>query len=153
MAIHTGDLSESWPLSLEPSRDAAGDGALILVVEDEPAVRRLVGDILVRQGYRLVQAGDGEAGWLALQENPEVALVVTDVRMPRLGGRELARRVQELRPHLPVLFMSGYTDGVLDTELNQVGRSFLAKPFDARALVEAVAGALRTGWGSGAIVR
>ncbi len=110
----------------------------VLLVEDEEAVREMAGEILKSKGYRVLGAGDGfEAMTVSDQHQGSIDLMVTDMVMPRLGGRELAERLSSRRPDMRVLYMSGYTDdaivhhGVLD------GRAaFLEKPFtpDAFAL-------------------
>ena len=112
--------------------------ATILVVEDEPLVRRTVVLALERAGHRLLTAGDGEEA-LALLRQPGhgVELVLTDVVMPRMGGVELARAVRASYP-LPVLFMSGFHQSQAELAAEQV----LAKPFTADQLMSAVEVAL-----------
>jgi signal transduction histidine kinase/CheY-like chemotaxis protein len=111
-------------------RPAIGPGTALLA-EDEPVVRRLAGELLRRQGFRVVEAADGEEALKAFEPSPhDFSIVVTDVMMPVLGGRELAERLRRVRPSLPILFMSGYTDdtavrnGVMDQQV-----FFLQKPF------------------------
>jgi len=108
----------------------------ILLVEDEEVVREMAMEILQECGYQVLQAEDGpEALRLARQYTGEIHLMLTDVVMPRMSGRELADQITHLRPHLKVLYMSGYTDdaivhhGVLDE-----GTAFLGKPFSMHAL-------------------
>ena len=112
--------------------------ATILVVEDEPLVRRTVVLVLERAGHRMLTAGDGEEA-LALLRQPGhgVELVLTDVVMPRMGGVELARGVRASYP-LPVLFMSGFHESQTELAAEQV----LAKPFTADQLMSAVEVAL-----------
>ena len=112
----------------------------ILLVEDEPELRKLAKRILSQHGYNVLAAADGrEALRLAeLYANP-IDLLVTDVVMPVMGGRELARQISALRPAIKVLFMSGYTDdavmrhGVLSAET-----AFLQKPFTVEGLLAKV---------------
>ena len=86
----------------------------VLLVEDQDEVRRVARTILERFGYRVVEASDaGEALGLARQEQFAIDLLLTDVVMPGMDGRQLADRVLEARPGLKVLFMSGYTDDVI----------------------------------------
>jgi two-component system cell cycle sensor histidine kinase/response regulator CckA len=81
------------------------------VVEDEPVVRSLALRVLESQGYIVYQAPNGAAALEFLVTHPgDVDLVLTDIVMPRLNGRELAERLAETAPDLPVLIMSGYTD-------------------------------------------
>ena len=105
----------------------------ILIVEDEVAVRRMAGRALAAQGYTVLEAENGAEALaiLARTEGP-VDLVVTDVVMPILNGRELSERLAAERPGLPVLFMSGYTDDdVIRRGLLDPGAPFLQKPFMA----------------------
>jgi len=103
----------------------------ILLVEDEQALRRLTRRILESAGYAVVEAADGEDALKELEAHAgRVHLLLTDVVMPGMNGRELAGRVTVLRPEMKVLYASGYTDdailrhGVLDA-----GSPFLSKPY------------------------
>ncbi len=103
----------------------------ILIVEDEGAVRRMAGRALAAQGYAVLEAENGADALevLARADGP-VNLVLTDVVMPILNGRELAERLAAERPQLRVLFMSGYTDDdVVRRGLLDPGAPFLQKPF------------------------
>jgi signal transduction histidine kinase len=112
----------------------------VLLVEDQDEVRRVARTILERFGYRVVEASDaGEALGLARQEQFAIDLLLTDVVMPGMDGRQLADRVLEARPGLKVLFMSGYTDdvilhhGVLDS-----GVAYIQKPLTPESLARKV---------------
>jgi PAS domain S-box-containing protein len=106
----------------------------VLVVEDEAAVRDIARRILQHAGYRVLTAGSpGEALRVAETRGAEIRLVVTDVVMPGMNGRELATRVGPLCPSAGVLFMSGYTDESIERH-GVLGENFLPKPFTARAL-------------------
>lgn len=112
----------------------------VLLVEDEEAVRTLVARVLSASGYRVLQAASGSEGWQRFQEHEtEVDLLLTDVVMPGLGGRELADRVRSRRPTMKVLYMSGYMD---DPALRQVlmhaHAALLAKPFSPRTVTQRV---------------
>ena len=85
----------------------------MLVVEDEPAVRRMIGRILGRAGYRLIEAPSGAAA-LALLETEQPDLVIADVVMPGLSGPELAVRMRARHPALKVLYISGYGEDVIE---------------------------------------
>ena len=116
----------------------------ILVVEDEPMVRALACKILLRQGFRILEAGNGEQALLVSEQHEgKIDLVLTDVIMPDLGGREVAARLQIARPGIRVLFMSGYSDdaAVLRDATNERA-SFIAKPFRPQSLIAAVCAAL-----------
>jgi two-component system, cell cycle sensor histidine kinase and response regulator CckA len=144
------------PLETEPSTrrpnaelPARASGEVVLVVEDEATVRDMASRSLEEYGYRVVSAGNGpEALALSQQGNGRVALLITDVIMPGMDGRELARRMLALRPGLPVLFMSGYTDDeIVRRGLLEAGQPFLQKPFTPEALGREVGELLK---GSGA---
>ncbi|MEO7985655.1 MAG: PAS domain S-box protein [Gemmatimonadales bacterium] len=118
----------------------AKHGEMILLVEDEPMVRRVVGRVLIDFGYRVAEAGNGREAlaWLAGTDSAP-ALVVTDLIMPEMGGRELAAQVAERFPSVPVLFTSGYTDNeVVRRELVEESRPFLQKPLIPETLLRTV---------------
>jgi PAS domain S-box-containing protein len=115
---------------------AVGGTETILLVEDEESVRQLVRDTLEAKGYRVIEGGDGEAG-LAAATNHEgkIDLVITDVVMPGLGGRELVERLLKTRPGTKVLYLSGYTeDAILSEGTIENGTAFLQKPFTLQNL-------------------
>jgi PAS domain S-box-containing protein len=125
----------------EPARSAPrGAGETILVVEDEPVVRSLALRVLESQGYIVYQAPNGAAALEFLVTHPgEVDLVLTDIVMPRLNGRELAERLAETAPDLPVLFMSGYSDDeILHRGVLPGGATLIPKPITPEALSVAV---------------
>jgi PAS domain S-box-containing protein len=113
-----------------------GGSETILLVEDEDMVRRLVRSVLERGGYRVVEAMHGEEALrVAEQHDGPIHLLLTDVVMPALGGRELAELLQASRPDIRVLFMSGYTDDLVLRHGLEAGTSaLLEKPFTAFAL-------------------
>jgi CheY-like chemotaxis protein len=108
----------------------------ILLVDDEPEVRRLLERMLGHLGYQVLPARDGLEALTALAQSQEpVHLLVTDLHMPGLDGRELARRFAELRPGAGVLFLSGTADTSDDNREHAiVGARFLLKPFTSRQL-------------------
>jgi PAS domain S-box-containing protein len=112
----------------------------ILVVEDEQAVRAAVVKMLAGLGYTVLQAADGEKALDLIQGNGgTIDLVLSDVVMPRMGGRELLERSREIEPEMSFLFSSGYTDARLRTLLDLERRTtFIAKPFSLEALATAV---------------
>ena len=112
----------------------------ILVVEDEPSVRTLVRDELRKLGYRVIEAKSGiEACLLATQQAGSLQLLLTDVVMPGMGGRELAQHLSAIKPDLRTLFMSGYMDDVGIMAGQEEGTSsFLQKPFTPEVLARAV---------------
>jgi len=112
----------------------------ILLVEDEPSVRTLVRDELRKLGYRVVEAKNGvEACLLATQQAGSLQLLLTDVVMPGMGGRELAQHLSVIKPDLRTLFISGYMDDVGIMAGQEEGTSsFLQKPFTPEVLARAV---------------
>ncbi len=124
--------------------DATRGSEIVLIVEDEEAVRRLLTQVLSMRGYRVLEASDGEEA-LALfgQRGRDIELVVTDVVMPKMSGAELAQRLVELRPELPLVFMSGYPDDHLSgVGALPAGQRFLRKPLTPDALASTVREAL-----------
>jgi len=112
----------------------------VLLVEDEPAVRDLVRDILEIHGYTVIHATDGRAALERYAEyGKDIGLLLTDVVMPHVGGLELAEQLRLRRPGIPVIYMSGYCDeaGFRDGALGK-GEAFLAKPFTPEALLAKV---------------
>jgi len=112
----------------------------ILLVEDEPSVRMLVRDELRKLGYRVLEAKNGiEACLLATQQAGSFQLLLTDVVMPGMAGRELAQHLSVIKPDLRTLFMSGYMDDVGIMAGQEEGTSsFLQKPFTPEVLARAV---------------
>jgi CheY-like chemotaxis protein len=108
----------------------------ILLVEDEPEVRKLAREMLARLGYRVLEAADADqalALWDALKDS--IDLLLTDVIMPHTSGRELAEQLTAVRPGLKVLYMSGYTDEVIARSgIVQNDTPLLQKPFSREAL-------------------
>jgi DNA-binding NarL/FixJ family response regulator len=115
----------------------------VLVAEDEDVVRELVVRILRRDGYLVHAASRGtEALGLLDRLGSPIDVLLTDMVMPGMGGRELAELVLEQRPGTPVVFMSGYTEDAPTLDAVRQPSSFLTKPFSSTALREAVAQAL-----------
>jgi CheY-like chemotaxis protein len=117
------------------AKPITGSGT-VLVVEDEDGVRMLIHAVLKQAGYTVLEARSGaEALLLCEKYNKPIHLVITDVVMPQMGGRELADRLAIAHPEIKLLFMSGYTDnaivqqGALDADT-----PFLQKPFTPAAL-------------------
>jgi two-component system cell cycle sensor histidine kinase/response regulator CckA len=125
--------------------EATGRAARILLVEDEPAVRRLARRILERDGHEVLEAGNGTEALRRVDEGPAPDLVVTDVIMPEMGGGELANRLRAARPGLRVLFMSGYTADELEDRGIEDTAAFLSKPFPPALLLSRVRAALLLG--------
>ena len=103
----------------------------VLLVEDEPLVRDIAKSALSDQGYQVLEAEHGEEALrMARDHDAEIALVLTDVVMPKMGGRELVEQLRKVRPSIRVLYMSGYTAASIDEQdVVEPGTSFLRKPF------------------------
>jgi two-component system cell cycle sensor histidine kinase/response regulator CckA len=110
------------------------------LAEDEPSVRTLVRDELRKLGYKVVEAKNGvEACLLATQQAESFQLLLTDVVMPGMGGRELAQHLSVINPELRTLFMSGYMDDIGIMAGQEEGTSsFLQKPFTPEVLARAI---------------
>jgi PAS domain S-box-containing protein len=124
---------------------AAGGSETVLLVEDEESVRHLVRDTLAAKGYKVIEAPNGEAGLKVSDEHAgTIEVLITDVVMPGMGGRELARRVSAARPNIKVLFLSGYTeDAIIHEGVLEPGTAFLQKPFTLQMLSRKVREVLR----------
>lgn len=126
---------ETQPVAME-FEDHQGDNRTVLVVEDEPAILNLIEAILQDFGYQVLAADSPSMALeLARQHGHDIPLLITDVVMPEMNGRQLAERLRELCPRIRTLYMSGYTanaiahHGVLDEDIN-----FLHKPFSKQDL-------------------
>jgi two-component system, cell cycle sensor histidine kinase and response regulator CckA len=110
------------------------------VVEDESAVRKFIKRALVAQGYQVLEACNGVEALRLLQASEQsLDLVMTDLIMPDMGGRELAAQVRAHRPALPVLYTSGYSEDIGDSrEVPEVAEYFLPKPFGPLELARKV---------------
>ena len=120
-----------------------GAGEAVLVVEDQDAVREITARILRANGYTALEASTGEEA-LALFADHPVDLVLTDVVMPRMSGRQLVERLRRLRPTVAVLYMSGYARGVFADEDEGEARWLIHKPFSEADLLHRVNEALRS---------
>jgi two-component system cell cycle sensor histidine kinase/response regulator CckA len=112
----------------------------VLLVEDDPEVRHVARAILRRHGYEVLEAHDGNEAISLCQQHPQhIALLLTDVVMPRMSGRQLAGQLRTIRPDLRVLFMSGYTDdAIVRHGVLEAGVAFLQKPLTPQALAAKV---------------
>ena len=109
-------------------------GATILVVDDEEMVRKLILTMLRKEGYQCLAAVNGLEAIAVFRSNASIVeLVITDLRMPVMGGAEAVARLRETRPDIPIICMSGYTEETVPR-----GAQFLAKPFQRAKLLAAV---------------
>jgi two-component system, cell cycle sensor histidine kinase and response regulator CckA len=129
----------AMPLRGEAGLVARGGSETILIVEDEELVRSLASRSLREHGYAVIEARHGADALRQLEFRSEVDLVISDVVMPEMGGRELGRRLASLRPSLPVLYISGYTgEDVTQRGLLEPGAPFQQKPFAPEELARKV---------------
>jgi CheY-like chemotaxis protein len=135
-------LDESVAEEAPPPDDAGylpGGSETVLLVEDEEAVRDLAAFVLGEQGYTVLTAADGDEAMTVARRHPgRIALLLSDVVMPRMGGSELARCLRAREPSLHVLLMSGYTDEEHVGAFSQGEFPFIAKPFSPLALLRRV---------------
>lgn len=128
---------------LDDDSDGGAAQRTILIVEDLGALANLAATVLTRSGYRTLVAGNGSAALDIVASEPAIDLLLTDVVMPEMSGGELAERLRRALPGLPVVFMSGYSAGMLEGRLPPGERvTMLSKPFTAADLRAAVERAL-----------
>ena len=109
----------------------AASGETVLVVEDEPIVRGVILEMLQDQGFRTLEAVDGPSGLRLLRSRARIDLLVTDVGLPGLTGRQLADQARETRPGLKILFMTGYAESAAISQgFLQTGMEMITKPFE-----------------------
>ena len=115
------------------------EGYTVLVVDDEEAVRRLACRMLTWSGYQAIEARHGREALATVEQYAEtIHLVLTDIKMPGMNGRELGRAIEERWPDKPVLYMSGFASEVFQGGLLEPGAPFLAKPFTQEDLAARV---------------
>jgi CheY-like chemotaxis protein len=148
--VEDGASRETDPLPLrgpaaQPEKPAGGERPTILLVDDEEQLRNLSRESLEMQGYRVLEARDGGQALLICEKHQGVIdLMITDVIMPRMSGPQLYERLKHVRPEMRVLFISGYTAGMIrEKGLLDPGSDFLQKPFSPDALARRVQETLR----------
>jgi CheY-like chemotaxis protein len=141
------DLPAALPWGTEAEVEAstlaeaprAESGETVLVVEDEPVVRSLTIEVLEDLGYRTLEAADGPEGLKILQSRQDIDLLVTDVGLPGLNGRQLADAAREGRPDLKVLFITGYAENAtLAAGFLEPGLQMITKPFAVDELAQKI---------------
>ena len=133
--------TRATPTPRAPRQEAphAAGNETILVIDDDEAVRTVIREGLREHGYRVLEATDGPSGLAAIEAEPEVALVVLDMILPHMGGREVFRRLREARPGLPVVLSTGFSDeGDAREVLAQGGDGLLSKPYQPAVLAREV---------------
>jgi signal transduction histidine kinase/CheY-like chemotaxis protein len=126
---------------------SSGGSETILLVEDEPQVAELVTRALRKSGYTVLRASrGGEALEMVRTSDTRIDLLLTDIVMPGMNGRELADRVRQMRPEMPVLYMSGYSDdAILRHGVEAATMQFIGKPFSIKALTSKIREVLTPG--------
>jgi signal transduction histidine kinase len=128
--VKVEDLDETAPIS---------DGETILVVEDDAVVRSLVVEVLQTLGYSALEAADGPSGLAILQSSQRIDLLITDIGLPGLNGRQLADGARARRASLKILFMTGYAESVATANgFLEPGMELITKPFAMDALTTRV---------------
>jgi two-component system cell cycle sensor histidine kinase/response regulator CckA len=111
----------------------------VLVVEDDEAVRNFNADALREYGYQVITACSGEEALAIIRQHAlRIQIMITDVIMPGIGGKELARRARSLRPEIQVVYLSGYGDGAIALQCELEGASYLQKPSSTEALAQQI---------------
>jgi CheY-like chemotaxis protein len=120
----------------QPKQTSTGGTETVLLVEDEECVRQLVKETLEAKGYTVLEASQGEAALATAERySGHIHALITDVVMPGMSGRELAKVLCQARPGIKVLFLSGYTeDAIIHQGVLELGTAFLQKPFTLQAL-------------------
>jgi signal transduction histidine kinase/PAS domain-containing protein len=133
-----GEISEDERAEeLETDR---GDGETVLIVDDEPAIRMVISEVLSEVGYRVIEAGDGPTGLKILQADGRIDLLITDVGLPGgLNGRQVADAARAIRAELKVLFITGFAENaIIGNGHLDAGMSVITKPFVNTALANKV---------------
>ncbi len=145
VCIYVPACHESAPIAIDPPAhrefpDHTAGGETVLVVDDEPAVRALVAEVLTDQGYRVLESGSGAMALDILRTRETIDLLVSDVGLPGgMNGRQLADAARSLRPGLKVLFVTGYAENAaVGNGQLEPGMHVLTKPFSMPALSERV---------------
>jgi two-component system cell cycle sensor histidine kinase/response regulator CckA len=134
------------PAGHSPQNTVALRGSeTVLLVEDEESVRQLVRETLEAKGYTVLEAENGQSALeLVAREQPAIHMLITDVVMPGMSGRELAKTLCTTHPQTKVLYLSGYTEDMIEQGMSEAGTAFLQKPFTLQTLLRKVREGLQT---------
>jgi CheY-like chemotaxis protein len=136
---YQGAVEEGAAAAAGNARPGAHAGETVLLIEDELAVRELVLDVLKDLGYRALEAVDGPSGLEILRSNERIDLLVTDIGLPGMNGRQVADAAREHRPDLRVLFITGYAENAAITAgFLAPGMEMMTKPFAIDALARRI---------------
>ncbi len=143
LPVYAGsDAKDVAPVKPPVKRSETWGTGTVLLVEDEDMVRAVAERALVRQGYTVLTASDGEQGLEVLAGNVAIDLLISDVVMPNMDGPAMVAQARRAFPDLPVLFMSGYAEEQLRKSIDIANVAFLPKPFSVNQLAEAARDAL-----------
>ena len=132
---HDGPAEERSAPEAPAESERKVQGNTVLVIEDEPLVRLLIVEVLEEMGFAILEAGDGPSGLRILQSSQAIDLLMTDVGLPGLNGRQVADAARLLRPGLKVLFMTGYAEKALAREMLAADMQMITKPFAMDVLI------------------
>ena len=133
-----GDLDEAVSVVEAPHEEPPETDKIILVVEDESVVRLLIVEVVNDLGYRVLEAADGQSALRILQSTQRVDLLVTDIGLPGLNGRQVADGARSTRPELKVLFMTGYAENAAGKAFLGRGMEIITKPFATEVLARRI---------------
>jgi hypothetical protein len=137
---HHGEITVR-PHASTKQAERAASGETVLVIEDEPVVRGVIVEMLTGNGYQTLEAVDGPAGLKILCSDERIDLLVTDVGLPGMNGRQVADQAREIRPELKILFITGYAESVAISDgFLQAGMELVTKPFDLDHLAGRIRG-------------
>jgi two-component system cell cycle sensor histidine kinase/response regulator CckA len=143
LPVYAGsDAKDIAPVKAPVKRSETWGTGTVLLVEDEDMVRAVAERALVRQGYTVLTASDGEQGLEVLAGDVAIDLLISDVVMPNMDGPAMVAQARRAFPDLPVLFMSGYAEEQLRKSIDIANVAFLPKPFSVNQLAEAARDAL-----------
>jgi PAS domain S-box-containing protein len=142
---HAGDAPSEDEARPRASAEPAGEGEVVLLVDDDPTIRMLAGEVLTDAGYAVIEAPDGPSGLRILESNAKIDLLITDVGLPGgLNGRQVADAARTSRPDLKVLFITGYAENaVVGGGRLEKGMFLLSKPFEMELLAARIQEILR----------
>ncbi len=139
LPVHRGAEARAAKEEQDRATSDWSGGGRVLLVEDEDMVRAVAERALARAGYTVTAASDGDEGLAAIAKGGEFDLVVSDVVMPGMDGPAMVRAIRKVRPDLPVLFMSGYAEEQLRSQIDLPDMHFIAKPFSVQQIGDKVA--------------
>jgi two-component system, cell cycle sensor histidine kinase and response regulator CckA len=137
-------LKSFQSLRVRDCMDSARKGK-VLLVEDDDQVRSFIRMLLTSNGYEVLEASTGAEGLeIAERQSADIDLLLSDMLLPELSGYDLAMKVQELRPKIKILFMTGYVEGeIVQRSMSELGATFLDKPFQPATLLARVEEAIK----------